>query len=311
MNYYLSKFERDKIFATMTPVQQAYLIDELKRGKRTAFANILARDKGDVITPKMTLEEVEASLGEWRLLDFIDAGPGYKQIKPPFKCQCGKVLRYQYVIEHQSTKEVRKFGIVHFEEHTGFPPRTIKEITHGFEKIDYELDEILTKYAQNWTLPLDLPDGFMLPDDIIKLIGLRLPLLDRQVAKLSVKIREYKLSLRSVRKSTSCLPKNKITKEKVTETSPKLKIDKNFVMMIEPYLKSKIFSAKDISRKMLAELGYNESMGKVHHDLYVNIIIYMDGLCAKGDYICLSKNNINARYKKIDQHIKYGGYYES
>lgn len=294
MNYYLSKTERDQIFSMMNSAQQTFLMDELKRGKRTTFANILARDKGDVITENMMLDEVESLLGEWRLLDVIDAGPAYKHIKPPYKCQCGKVLRYQYIIEHLSTKEIRKFGIVHFEEHTGFPPQVIKEITQGFEKIDYELDEILTKYVQNWTLQLDFPEGFMLPEEIMKAIGLRLPLLDRQVAKLSVKIREYKMSLRSIR----------VTSDRATEFRPskRIEIDQAFVKAITPFLKSGTISARDISKKLLGLLGNSECtserQNERQHELYANIIIYMDGLCAKGDFICISHTNIDVRYRR-------------
>ncbi len=303
MNYYLSKNERDRIFSMMSSAQQTFLMDELKRGKRTTFANILARDKGDVITENMTLNEVESLLGEWRLLDVIDAGPGYKHIKPPYKCQCGKVLRYQYIIEHLSTKEIRKFGIVHFEEHTGFPPHVIKEITQGFEKIDYELDEILTKYVQNWTLQLDLPEGFMVPEEILKVIGLRLPLLDRQVAKLSVKIREYKMSLRSIRGTY-----DKATSDRAIALRPskRIEIDQAFVKAMTPYLKSGTISARDLSKKLLDLLGnsedsferQNERQNEQQHELYANIVIYMDGLCAKGDFICVSHTSKDVRYRR-------------
>ena len=294
MNYYLSKTERDRIFSMMNLAQQTFLMDELKRGKRTTFANILARDKGEVITENMTLDEVESLLGEWRLLDVIDAGPGYKHVKPPYKCQCGKVLRYQYIIEHLSTQEIRKFGIVHFEEHTGFPPRIIKDITQEFEQIDYELDEILTKYLENWTLQLDLPEGFMLPEEIMKVIGLRLPLLDRQVDKLSVKIREYKMSLRSIRG----------TSDRATAFQPRkrIEIDQAFVKAITPFLKSGTISARDISKKLLVLLGNSESMSERQNDrqneLYANIIIYMDGLCAKGDFLCVSHTGKDVRYRR-------------
>lgn len=65
---------------------------------------------------------------------------------------------------------MKKFGITHFEEHTGIPPELAKEILKGFERIDYELDEILWKLSNEWNLSKEgieyIPANIELPADI-------------------------------------------------------------------------------------------------------------------------------------------------
>ncbi|MEC2733109.1 hypothetical protein P9X32_26605 [Bacillus cereus] len=44
---YLTQTERDILFKELSNVQQEYLTNFLKRGKKTAFASILAQQKGE------------------------------------------------------------------------------------------------------------------------------------------------------------------------------------------------------------------------------------------------------------------------
>ena len=64
-------------------------------------------------------------------------------INPDTPCECGRPLRYQYIVEHKPTNEARRFGITHFEGHTGVSASIINEIKKGFNSIDYEQDELL------------------------------------------------------------------------------------------------------------------------------------------------------------------------
>ncbi|MGR9635250.1 hypothetical protein ACU82A_30120 [Bacillus cereus] len=113
-----------------------YLSEFLKRGKRTAFASVLAQQKGD-----NSQEDADHISIQWTLLDFIDAGT----ISDELKCECGRSLRYQYIVKNLSTGKVLKFGKSHFQEHTNIPADIVKEVINGMLQIDYELDEILIK----------------------------------------------------------------------------------------------------------------------------------------------------------------------
>lgn len=104
-------------------------------------------------------------------------------------------LRYQYVVKNIKTEDIRKFGITHFEEHTGFPPSLVKQIIKGIEKIDYEKDEILTKLESGWRLEyeqiIDIPSEVKIPKDIQQHMDLDLPLLDRQIKRLKQLIADH------------------------------------------------------------------------------------------------------------------------
>jgi len=291
MRYYLTKTERDAIMESLNESQCLYLREVVKRGKRTIFANRLAKDKGSVITPDMSLETIESLIGEWRLVDYIDGGPFYKERKPPLKCLCGKTLRHQYVIEHKSTGEVRHFGITHFEEHTGFPPKVIHDIASGFEQIDYELDELLTKIKNGWQLNVSFPEGFFLPDEILEYIKNGLPILDRHILKLEEQIHAFNFA----KKRTH----SQVDRPKSVPNRKRSHIDSRFVLAINRYLLHGTVSAKEISVNLTKYDGYpNERFGK-HLEIYDNVVIYLDMLCSQGKCRCISKQNEDVIYKII------------
>ena len=179
----LEKTLKDKIFNSLTSQQQEFLQQQVKRGKKTVFANILAKDKGIILPDSATSEEIEILLDEWILEDYIDNG----YVNPATPCECGRPLRYQYIVKHKSTNETRRFGITHFEEHTNIPPSIVQNIKKGFDSIDYELDELLLKVQEKWDLNehiTNIPAEFKFPKEIQDALDLSLPLLDRQVSRL-------------------------------------------------------------------------------------------------------------------------------
>ncbi|HDR6957136.1 MULTISPECIES: DUF3895 domain-containing protein [Bacillus cereus group] len=176
---YLTQTERDILFKELSNVQQEYLTNFLKRGKKTAFASILAQQKGEG-----SEEDYKHISTNWRLVDYIDAGV----VTETLKCECGRSLRYQYIVKNLKTNKILKFGKSHFEEHTNIPAEIVKQVIEGMTKIDYELDEILIKLRNNWSLEnnegIQLPLNIEIPRDIKEHLELKLPLLDKQVNKL-------------------------------------------------------------------------------------------------------------------------------
>lgn len=189
MNVILNKDEREHLLSSLTEQQRTFLMDHVKRGKKTVFANEMARDKGIILPEKATSEEVEMLLEEWVLENYIDNG----FVNPETPCECGRPLRYQYIVRHKSTNEIRCFGITHFEEHTGIPAELVLAIKKGFTNIDYELDEILQKCAQGWKLSdvIQEPQEITLPPDIEQFILHDIPLLDRQIKRLKTLENEF------------------------------------------------------------------------------------------------------------------------
>lgn len=178
---HLSQSTRDEMLSTLNNEQRNFLENFLKRGKRTMFGNVLAKEKaGDS-------SKAEEFAEQWELLDYIDAGPNWRTESSLF-CECGRQLRCQYIIENNETEELKRFGITHFEEHTGIPPYLASQIKKGMTNIDYELDEILVKIDEGWELADEgirqISEELDIPSDIQLHMDHSIPLLNRQLIRL-------------------------------------------------------------------------------------------------------------------------------
>src|SRR5690606_4361038 len=187
--YQHSKEESNEVFKSLTMPQQEFIKNHVKRGKKTVFANWMARDKGHVLPSGATNEEIERLLDGWILDDYIDNG----YVNPNTPCECGRPLRYQYIVRHKTTNETRRFGKDHFEEHVGLDAKLVKDIIKGFNEIDYEFDELMYKFRYGWddTILNRIPEGIEIPEDILYSIDLGIPLLKRQYNRLLTRINEY------------------------------------------------------------------------------------------------------------------------
>jgi hypothetical protein len=186
MDYFYSAQQRNEMMKSFTEDQRKYLVEKLTRGKRTVFSNELAKGKGHYIGSD---QELESEILEWEFVDLLDAGEGNRS----YKCECGMSLRYQYIVKNLKTGEIKRFGRNHFEFHTGIPANIVRDIIKGFEKIDYELDEILYKVQNDWDSSV-VTQAFQykidMPTDIKEHHKLELPLLDKQINRLNKLIRE-------------------------------------------------------------------------------------------------------------------------
>ncbi|MGE6618378.1 DUF3895 domain-containing protein [Bacillus mycoides] len=186
-NIILDDTTRLNILDSLTEKQKDFLQQHVKRGKKTVFANVMALDKGIVLPEHATDTEIQMILDEWVLIEYIDNGK--RNADTP--CECGRPLRYQYIVQHQTTKETRRFGITHFAEHTGLPAHIVKQIKDGFAAIDYERDELLVKLQNHWCLDDELshfPNGFILPTDLKQQLDAGIPLLDTQFKRIRIEI---------------------------------------------------------------------------------------------------------------------------
>lgn len=178
--YKLSVEERDQLFEQLSPEQQEFLKQQLVRGKRTAFANAMAKEKGLSIPPDASFEDIEFLLDDWVYVGYIDAG----EVTPLLRCECGRPLRYQHIVENKRTGEVKKFGITHLQEHLNIDAKTVDAVKKGIDAVDYELDEVLIKIQRNWQPDPDLINHPDLPEEAKIMLDLNLPLLDRHIRRL-------------------------------------------------------------------------------------------------------------------------------
>ena len=76
-----------------------------------------------------------------------------------------------------------------------------------------------------------------------------------------------------------------------------MEIDQAFVNAITPFVGSGTISAKDVSIKLEKILDLPVMMFNRQHEIYVSVVIYLDGLCEKGKYICVSKSKNDVKYR--------------
>lgn len=179
----LSVQDREQWMAQLTAEQKLYLSEQMIRGRRTVFANAMAREKGYHIPEHADPETIEVLLDDWLYVGYTDAGT----VSPELRCECGRPLRYQHHVIHKVTGEEKKFGIEHLKEHLGIDAPIVAAIKQGFDAIDYELDEILTKMMsghRHSESDLLTASAASLPDDVQMHLKLGLPLLERQIRRL-------------------------------------------------------------------------------------------------------------------------------
>ncbi|NIK78885.1 hypothetical protein FHS15_004031 [Paenibacillus castaneae] len=190
MKYELTLEQRDAIMERLTEEQRHFIHHELVRGRRTLFARQLARKKCQFIPEDAEFKDIEALIEEWDYVGFTDSG----EVSPHTKCECGRSLRYQHQVLHVPTNTMRYFGIEHLQLHTGIDAKAISSILKGFDVLDAEMNEVLSKYRDNWQLDqhlfLPLPAELEVPQDIQEQLDANLPLLDRQLARLRSRMRE-------------------------------------------------------------------------------------------------------------------------
>ena len=174
--------ERDKKLSALSNEQQLYIKEYITQRKKSRFANIMANFKGQVLPKYASDIEIEEILDGWMLADYIDNGT----VNSDTRCECGAPLRYQYIVKHTRTHEVKRLGIEHFKEHTNFSPELIKLIKKGLTEIDYELDELLLKIDMKWLNDEQIREyPQKVPNDIQKHLQQKLPLLNRHINRLS------------------------------------------------------------------------------------------------------------------------------
>lgn len=187
-----SEKELNEAYLSLSEGQRKVLDNYVKRGMKTKWLNLWAKKKGAVLEDK-ELEDPESAMErllEWVLIDYEDS----LTINPATRCECGRALRYRYTILHKETGKIYKLGRVHFQEHTGLDPETVRLVMKGIKEIDTEREDILSKVISGWTLPFVIPLDLEMPKDIQEQLKVNLPLLDRQVYRLSMMIRRHNQS---------------------------------------------------------------------------------------------------------------------
>jgi len=178
----LAKHEVEQLMILLNEEQRAFLEEHSKQNKKSKWIESLARQKGIVIDPALSYEEMEALVDDWILVDILDSGLGNRN----YHCECGRPLRYQYLVHHKKEGKTYGLGSKCFTYHTNLSPAVVKDIIEGFHKVDVERDEILVQFFRDqndWDLgPFLYVDT--IPEEYIVQFNLGLPLSLKQKAKV-------------------------------------------------------------------------------------------------------------------------------
>jgi len=280
---------RDELMSRLTEHQRHYLSEVLVRGRRTAFANAMARSKGYHIPEDTDVAQIEQMLDDWIYTGYIDAG----KVSPDLRCECGRPLRYQHQVEHKSTGERKRFGIEHLKEHLSIDAAVVSAIKRGFDAIDYELDELLVKMNGSWSVDPELLQVEPMPDDIDAHMKLGLPLLDKQVGRL----RQMRAAAIAANRRQPAAPQRKpavqaaiavepfdlFAWQEETESEgaepPMLELDYAYRGKVKAYLSGGIRSARVICELLIEEHGASGRRfltGKPK--LYMSVCLFIESL---------------------------------
>lgn len=142
---------------TLTDEKRQRILSKLKYKQIKILSDFtMYKAKSEMITKDFVIAN------DWKLADIredafwnlrsMDNNQG-KNI-PKLKCECGKNLRYQYILRSSSGKEL-KLGVTHFAQHAGIPQNIARQIHSRLNKVMIFRDEILIKYSQGQRFPLE------------------------------------------------------------------------------------------------------------------------------------------------------------
>lgn len=187
----LSQVERNELLLLVTDEQKEYLLNKVKRGRRTIFGNIMVEEKVQAIkSVDIDLLDDERNVEDWDIVDYVDFGPGNRL----GKCACGITLRYMFTVQHKQTNKTITYGKDHLSTFLNLPIKDIEAVMAGLKTIDYELDELLVKIKDDdygYEILSEIPEEIELPKNIKEHVEHHIPLLNRQIRKIERELNKY------------------------------------------------------------------------------------------------------------------------
>ena len=258
----LSQNERNELLALVTDEQKEYLINNVKRGRRTIFGNIMAEEKVQAIkSVDIDLQDDERKIEDWDIVDYMDFGPGNRL----GKCACGMTLRYEFTVQHKQTNKTIKYGKYHLSAFLDLPIKDIDAEMDKLRRIDYELDELLNKIKDvdyGYEILEEIPEKIELPKDIMEHIEHHIPLLDSQIRKIESVLREAeKLEIAKRLEKAKAILRKHFEKEQKEKKERDQKILESITQLIDP------------STATIAEIAYSLVLSGVSSATQISHII--------------------------------------
>ena len=99
---------------------------------------------------------------KWEFIG-LKVDPYYRQGKKSYhlKCDCGRSLKYQYVVQSVKTGKRLKLGISHFKDHLNITDELANEIKRNIHKVDLAINELLWLETSGYKFPTDLWNRYL------------------------------------------------------------------------------------------------------------------------------------------------------
>ncbi|MCM3389999.1 hypothetical protein LG296_20825 (plasmid) [Ureibacillus chungkukjangi] len=203
----LSQEEREIILSQVTAQQREFLLNEVKRGRKTIFGNFMVKEKVSAIRSiDISLSDTERDVEDWDIVEYIDFGKGNRL----GKCACNIPLRFMFTVKHKITQKTINYGKNHLADFLNIDVREIGNMLNNLQTIDYELDELLVKiqedefgYEVYHTL---IENEVKIPKDIQSHVDANVPLLDRQQNRLYKMVSELPPKTTPIKESDTHAP---------------------------------------------------------------------------------------------------------
>lgn len=143
-SYMLTSQTREKLLRAFSPRQQEGL-RKLARLKKTS---------------RMMNGHNFGQYAEWDFWDYHENNNYFDRTKKQLRCECGRILRYQFIVKNRIDGRVIPLGSKHFEDYTHIPLSVAKQLAKGIVAINLGLDEIL----------VNMRDGKLFKGDILQWI---------------------------------------------------------------------------------------------------------------------------------------------
>ncbi|MEG0256598.1 MAG: hypothetical protein RR554_11615 [Vagococcus sp.] len=137
--------ERHEIYIKLTKKQRELIDDHRKFLIRSEF-----------------LRDSYLKASDWEFQDLrIDSFyPNDHPNQKKLYCECGRRLKYQYIVKSKETGLSIGLGIQHFKDHLNIPQQVASEITERLNNVDLGLDELLWLKRQGAEFPEDLWENY-------------------------------------------------------------------------------------------------------------------------------------------------------
>ncbi|WP_336788443.1 DUF3895 domain-containing protein [Paenibacillus sp. MMO-177] len=185
-------------------------------------------------------------------------------------------------MKNKFSDETKFFGIEHLKEHLGIGAATVAAVKKGFDAIDYELDELLTKWRNKWVMDPELLQVESIPTPVDEQIKLGLPLLEKQIRNLKqnrIRLLPSKQTFEERTPSPAPVERDLFSWNDPPQASQNdpFYLPENFKLAIQSYIKGGTQSARIISDLLILEhAASNKRLITGKPEIYAAVCMYIE-----------------------------------